>query len=147
MFFKSFFDPHIAQFSYLVGCQKTGEAIIIDPLRALDDYIQAAEDEGLVITAATETHIHADYASGLQESGRRLGAKLYVSDLGGDDWRYQNLPEGSVLLQDGDIISVGKVKLEVLHTPGHTPESVSFVLTDIGGGSDIPMGVDRKSVV
>ncbi|HRA70493.1 MAG TPA: MBL fold metallo-hydrolase, partial [Trichococcus flocculiformis] len=141
MFFKSFFDPHIAQFSYLVGCQKTGEAIIIDPLRALDDYIQAAEDEGLVITAATETHIHADYASGLQESGRRLGAKLYVSDLGGDDWRYQNLPEGSVLLQDGDIISVGKVKLEVLHTPGHTPESVSFVLTDIGGGSDIPMGV------
>ena len=141
MFFKSFFDPHIAQFSYLVGCQKTGEAIIIDPLRALDDYIQAAEDEGLVITAATETHIHADYASGLQESGRRLGAKLYVSDLGGDDWRYQNLPEGSVLLQDGDIISVGKVKLEVLHTPGHTPESVSFLLAAIGGGSDIPMGV------
>lgn len=45
---------------------------------------------------STETHIHADYASGLQESGRRLGAKLYVSDLGGDDWRYQNLPEGSV---------------------------------------------------
>ena len=60
MFFKSFLDPQVAQFSYLVGCQKTGEAIIIDPLRKLDDYILAAEDEGLVITAATETHIHAD---------------------------------------------------------------------------------------
>ena len=141
MFFKSFFDPKVAQFSYLVGCQKTGEAIIIDPLRKLDDYILAAEDEGLVITAATETHIHADYASGLRETERRLGAKLYVSDMGGDDWRYRDLPEGSVLLQDRDIISVGKVKLEVLHTPGHTPESVSFLLTDIGGGSDIPMGL------
>ena len=141
MFFKSFFDPQVAQFSYLVGCQKTGEAIIIDPLRKLDDYILAAEDEGLVIAAATETHIHADYASGLRETERRLGAKLYVSDMGGDYWRYQDLPEGSVLLQDGDIISVGKVKLEVLHTPGHTPESVSFLLTDIGGGSDIPMGL------
>ncbi|MFY9902144.1 MAG: rhodanese-like domain-containing protein [Trichococcus sp.] len=141
MFFKSFFDPQVAQFSYLVGCQKTGEAIIIDPLRKLDDYILAAEDEGLVITAATETHIHADYASGLRETERRLGAKLYVSDMGGDDWHYQDLPEDSVLLQDGDIISVGKVKLEVLHTPGHTPESVSFLLTDIGGGSDIPMGL------
>lgn len=141
MFFKSFFDPQLAQFSYLVGCQKMREAILIDPLRALDDYILAAEEEGLVITAATETHIHADYASGLRETGRRLGATLYVSDMGGEDWRYQDLPEGSVLLQDGDILSVGKVKLEVLHTPGHTPESLSFLLTDIGGGSDIPMGL------
>lgn len=141
MFFKSFFDPQLAQFCYMVGCQKTGEAILIDPLRRLDDYIKAAEEEGLIITAATETHIHADYASGLRETGRRLGATLYVSDMGGEDWHYLDLPEGSVLLQNGDIISVGKVKLEVLHTPGHTPESLSFLLTDIGGGSDIPMGI------
>ncbi|MCC5890649.1 MAG: MBL fold metallo-hydrolase, partial [Alkalibacterium sp.] len=141
MYFKSFFDKPLAQMAYLVGCQQTGEAIIIDPLRELDEYIKAAEDEGLRITHAAETHIHADFASGLRDVHRKLGAKLYVSDLGGDDWKYQNMPDDTVYLTEGDTIEVGNVTLDVIFTPGHTPESISFLLTDKGGGSSVPMGI------
>ncbi|GAB2484240.1 persulfide dioxygenase-sulfurtransferase CstB [Alkalibacterium psychrotolerans] len=141
MYFKSFFDKPLAQMAYLVGCQQTGEAIIIDPLRELDEHVKAAEDEGLKITHAAETHIHADFASGLRDVHRKLGAKLYVSDMGGDDWKYENMPDDTVYLKEGDTIEVGKVMLEVLFTPGHTPESLSFMLTDKGGGSSVPMGL------
>lgn len=141
MYFKAFFDKPLAQMAYLVGCQQTGEAIIIDPLRALDDYVKAAENEGLKITHAAETHIHADFASGLRDVHRKLGARLYVSDMGGEDWKYQNMPDETVYLTEGDTIEVGKVKLDVIFTPGHTPESISFLLTDKGGGSSVPMGL------
>ncbi|MER2063687.1 MAG: MBL fold metallo-hydrolase [Alkalibacterium sp.] len=141
MYFKSFFDEQLAQMAYLVGCQQTGEAIIIDPLRDLEDYIKTAESEGLTITKAAETHIHADFASGLRDVYRKLGATLYVSDMGGEDWKYQNMPENTALLKEGDTIEIGNITLDVMHTPGHTPESLSFVLTDKGGGSSVPMGI------
>lgn len=141
MYFKSFFDKPLAQMAYLVGCQQTGEAIIIDPLRELDNYVKAAEDEGLKITHAAETHIHADFASGLRDANRKLGAKLYVSDMGGEDWQYENMPDDTVYLKEGDTIEVGNITLDVLYTPGHTPESLSFLLTDKGGGSSLPMGL------
>ncbi len=137
MYFKSFFNGPLAQMSYIVGCQKTGEAIIIDPLRDLTPYIEAAESENLAIKYVTETHIHADFASGLREAVNRLGAKAYVSGLGGEDWQYEDVE--AERLVEGDVIKVGNVKLEVLHTPGHTPESISFLLTD--NQSDIPMGL------
>ena len=137
MYFKSFFNGPLAQMSYIVGCQKTGEAIIIDPLRDLTPYIEAAESENLAIKYVTETHIHADFASGLREAVNRLGAKAYVSGLGGEDWQYKDVE--AERLVEGDVIKVGNVKLEVLHTPGHTPESISFLLTD--NQSDIPMGL------
>lgn len=141
MFFKQIYDQKLAQTSYLVGCQKTNEAIIIDPKRVLDDYEEIAKAEGLKITQATETHIHADFASGLRDAGRRFGATLYVSDEGDENWKYQNMPENTVFLKDGDSIHVGHVELKVIHTPGHTPESISFLLTDHGGGSEEPMGI------
>lgn len=137
MYFKSFFNQPLAQMSYLVGCQRTGEAIIIDPLRDLTPYIETAESENLAIKYVTETHIHADFASGLRETVSRLGAKAYVSGLGGDDWQYKEVE--AERLSEGDVIEVGNVKLKVIHTPGHTPESISFLLTD--NQSDIPMGL------
>lgn len=137
MYFKSFFNKPLAQMSYLVGCQKTGEAIIIDPLRDITPYIEAAEQENLEIKYVTETHIHADFASGLREVVNRLGAKAYVSGLGGDDWQYKEVE--AERLNEDDIIKVGNVQLKVMHTPGHTPESISFLLTD--NQSDIPMGL------
>ncbi|ULG72045.1 MBL fold metallo-hydrolase [Macrococcus brunensis] len=137
MYFKSFFNGPLAQMSYMVGCQKTGEAIIIDPLRDLTPYIETAESENLEIKYVTETHIHADFASGLREAVNRLGAKAYVSGLGGEDWQYKAVD--AERLAEGDVIKVGNVKLEVIHTPGHTPESISFLLTD--NQSDIPMGL------
>ncbi|TDM12727.1 MBL fold metallo-hydrolase [Macrococcus lamae] len=139
MYFKSFFNQPLAQMSYLVGCQKTGEAILIDPLRDLTPYIEAAEKENLSINYVTETHIHADFASGLREAAVILNAQAFVSGHGGDDWKYKQLPDQAVTLTDGYVIKIGNVKLEVIHTPGHTPESISFLLTD--HHSKAPMGL------
>ncbi len=141
MFFKQFFDKKLAQTSYMVACQQTKEAIIIDPKRVVDEYEDVAEAEGFNITQVTETHIHADFASGLRDAAKRFNATAYVSDEGDETWKYEDMPEGTIFLKDGDIINVGHVELKVLHTPGHTPESISFVLTDRGGGSNEPMGV------
>jgi hydroxyacylglutathione hydrolase len=142
MLLKYFYDKSLAHASYMVGCQRTGEAIVIDPSRSVDQYIEAAAEEGLRITGSAETHIHADFVSGSRELADRVGAKLYLSDEGPADWKYQFADKhSSRLLKDGDVIQVGKIKLEVMHTPGHTPEHISLVLTDEGGGADVPMGI------
>ena len=142
MFLKYFYDKALAQASYMVGCQKSGEAIVIDPSRSVDQYLEAAKVEGLRIVGAAETHIHADFVSGSREVADRVGAKLYLSDEGQSDWKYQFANQHvSQLLKDGDVFHVGNIRLEVLHTPGHTPESISIVLTDEGGGANAPMGI------
>jgi len=144
MFFKQIFDEQLAQYAYLIGCQQTGEAIIIDPERDIDRYIDIAEHENLNIVAAADTHIHADYLTGLREFAER-GIKVYVSDEGGDDWRYEWLLNNKKnytfeLLKDGERFSIGNINFDVLHTPGHTPEHISFMLTD-GAASEDPMGI------
>ncbi|MBH0230434.1 MBL fold metallo-hydrolase [Halobacillus yeomjeoni] len=143
MFFKSFFDENLAQMSYMVGCQRTGEALVIDPARDLSPYFETAEKEGFTITKAAETHIHADFLSGAREIAHQADdVKLYLSAEGDEDWKYQYLDEvNHELVKDKDRFYVGNVRLDVMHTPGHTPESVSFLLTDEGGGSEVPMGV------
>ena len=141
MFFKQFYDNHLSQASYLVGCQRTGEAMIIDPVRDLTKYMEVADSEGFKITQAAETHIHADFASGIRDVQERLNANIYVSGEGDDQFSYKNMPEHTNFVKNQDIIQVGNIKLEVLHTPGHTPESISFLLTDEGGGSSVPMGL------
>ncbi|MEW4309492.1 MBL fold metallo-hydrolase [Rossellomorea marisflavi] len=142
MYFKSFFDEKLAHMSYLIGCQKTGEALVIDPARDVAPYHVTAKKEGLTISAAAETHIHADYLSGIRELAGSGGVKLYVSDEGDQEWKYQYLNDYEhELLKDGSAFYIGNVKFDVLHTPGHTPESLSFLLTDEGGGADEPMGI------
>lgn len=140
MLLKYFFDSPLAQASWLVGCQRTGEALIVDPRRDVEAYLEAARAHGLKVTAVAETHIHADFVSGARELASRTGARLYFSDCGPAEWKYR-YPEPFVPVVDGDVIRVGRVKLEVLHTPGHTPESISLLLTDEGGGADSPMGI------
>ncbi|MBG9211577.1 persulfide dioxygenase-sulfurtransferase CstB [Mammaliicoccus sciuri] len=141
MFFKQFYDNHLSQASYLVACQRTGEAIVIDPVRDLTKYMEVADSEGFKITQAAETHIHADFASGIRDVAERLNANIYVSGEGDNQLSYKNMPEQTNFVKNQDIIQVGNIKLEVLHTPGHTPESISFLLTDEGGGSSVPMGL------
>jgi len=142
MFLKYFYDKSLAHASYMVGCQRSGEAIVIDPGRDVDQYLETAAAEGLRIVGSAETHIHADFVSGSRELADRVGAKLYLSDEGPADWKYQFAAQhDSQLVKNGDVISIGKVKLEVLHTPGHTPEHISFLLTDEGGGANVPMGI------
>jgi hydroxyacylglutathione hydrolase len=141
MLIKRFYDDKLAQASYLVGCAATGEALVVDPNRDVEQFVEAAEREGMRITHITETHIHADFVSGARELAERTGGALYLSGEGGDQWQYDFADEANaVLLKDGDRFKVGNVQIDVLHTPGHTPEHLSFVVTDTAG-ADQPMGV------
>lgn len=127
MFFQHIYDKSLAQGSYLIGCQKTGESIVIDAKRDVDTYIDIAQQNGLRITHIAETHIHADFLAGSRELAALTGATMYLSDEGGADWAYEFDHVG---LKDGDVITVGNLTLTVMHTPGHTPESISFLLVD-----------------
>lgn len=127
MFFQHVFDKSLAQNSYVIGCQATGEAIVIDAQRDIDVYLKIAKQNKLRITHITETHIHADFLCGSRELAAVTGASMYLSDEGGPDWQYEFPHIG---LKDGDVIKVGNLTLKVIHTPGHTPESISFILTD-----------------
>ena len=136
MYLKQIANHDLAQYAYLVGCQKTGEALLIDPLRDIGPYLEIAQSEDLRITAVAETHIHADFVSGTFEFSRLdPSASLYLSAEGGDFWRSEwalGLPSYRPLRQ-GNSFKVGNLLVEVLHTPGHTPEHLSFLLTDQGG--------------
>lgn len=140
MILKRFYEERLAQASFLLGCPACGEAIVIDPNRDVERYINAARAEGLRITTVTETHIHADFVSGSRELARRTGAALAVSAEGGADWQYgfANIP-GATFLHDGDVIRAGTVRLTVRHTPGHTPEHLTFLLTDEAAAAE-PVG-------
>ncbi|MBY0542659.1 MAG: MBL fold metallo-hydrolase [Sphingobacteriaceae bacterium] len=127
MFFQHVFDKSLAQGSYFIGCQATGEAIVIDAQRDTDVYLEIAKTNNLRITHIAETHIHADFLCGSRELAAVTGAKMYLSDEGGPDWQYEFSHVG---VKNGSIIKVGNLTLEVMHTPGHTPESISFLLTD-----------------
>jgi hydroxyacylglutathione hydrolase len=148
MFMRMIYDEKLAQAAYLIGCQKTGEAVVIDPERDIDRYIDLAEANGLRIVAAAETHIHADFVSGSRELAERVGAKVYVSDEGDADWKYQWLDKkvggGSYdhqLLKDGDSFHIGNIELKAMHTPGHTPEHIVFLIIDHGSGVNEPIGM------
>lgn len=141
MLFRRFYEDSLAQASYLIGCQATGEAVVIDANRDADLYLRAAAEEGVRITHVTETHIHADYLSGSRELASRVGAQLLLSAHGGDDWSYRFAEQdGAELLEDGAVIAVGNIILEVMHTPGHTPEHISFLVTD-GATTNEPLGL------
>ena len=144
MYFNQVFEPKLAQNSYLIGCQETGEAIVIDPMRDIERYLEIAFKESLKITAVAETHIHADYLSGLREFAERFGTNVLVSDEGTEEWKYDwvmNSKYNYRLLKSNDYFQIGNVKFEVLHTPGHTPEHISFIVSDLIGGKGNPMGV------
>ena len=142
MLLKYFCDTALAHASYMVGCQKTGEAIVIDAGRDIEQYLAAAKKESMKIVGVADTHIHADYVSGAREIADRIGAKLFLSDEGPAEWKFEYAKDyDHQLLKEGDTFAVGNVEFKVMFTPGHTPESVSFILTDKGGGADKPMGI------
>lgn len=141
MIVQRFFDPKLAQTSYLIGCGRSGVGIVIDPHRDVEMYLRAARMEGVRIAHVTETHIHADFVSGSRALARRTGATLHLSDEGGPDWRYGYAASAEArLLHHGDRIEVGNVVLEAVHTPGHTPEHLSFLVTDTAA-ADKPIAI------
>jgi hydroxyacylglutathione hydrolase len=142
--FRQIADPALAQYTYLVGCQRTGEALLIDPERDIDRYDAIAAEEGLRIAVVTETHIHADFLSGAREYAERPDVRIVLSGAGTPDWQYGWTGASTApvtIVRDGDRFHVGLIEIEVRHTPGHTPEHIVFVVIDRGGGADIPIGV------
>ena len=127
MLLKQIYDEDLAQASYFIGCQATGEAAVVDPRRDIQAYLDEAERRNMRIVAVTETHIHADYLSGSRELAHATGATLYLSDEGDQNWKYGF---SGVKLYDGSEIRIGNIALQAVHTPGHTPEHLSFLVTD-----------------
>ncbi|WP_313814859.1 MBL fold metallo-hydrolase [Glutamicibacter sp.] len=127
MLLERLYDEDLAQASYFIGCQAKGEAIVVDARRDIEDYLALAAKHGMRITAVTETHIHADYLSGTRELAAATGAAVYVSGEGTEDWQYGFEAER---LMDRDAIKLGNITVTARHTPGHTPEHLSFLITD-----------------
>jgi hydroxyacylglutathione hydrolase len=136
LIFKTIQTPGIAELSYLLGDDDEGVAAIFDPRPDVDVYIEMARDEKLSITHIFETHIHADLVSGSRELCTRLdGAKIYVSDEGGASYGFAH-----ERIKDGDHFTFGEVLVTARHTPGHTPEHMSYVLAEVDH-PDTPWGV------
>ncbi|WP_209374147.1 MBL fold metallo-hydrolase [Brevibacterium renqingii] len=134
MLLERIYDEDLAQASYFIGCQANGTALVVDPRRDVGVYLDLAAKNDMTITAVTETHVHADYLSGTRELAAATDAQIYVSGEGGDEWQYAF--EGT-RLRDGDEFSLGNIVITAMHTPGHTPEHLSYLVTD-GAFADQP---------
>jgi hydroxyacylglutathione hydrolase len=118
--FERFFDEGLAQASFFVGCDRTKQAVVIDPRRDVSVYLAAARQRGATIVAAIETHVHADFVSGASELAR-TGARVYAGP-GAD------LAFGHHEVRDGELLAIGDVTLGFLHTPGHTFEHIAILV-------------------
>jgi hydroxyacylglutathione hydrolase len=131
LYLHRFHDDTVAQTSYLIGCESTGLAIVVDPNRDTEQYLRAAERRHLTIAFVAETHIHADFVSGARDLARQSGGTLVLSGEGGADWQYAfAAADGARVVHDGDRVDVGEIRVDVRHTPGHTPEHICFIVTD-----------------
>jgi hydroxyacylglutathione hydrolase len=121
MYFKQFYLACLAHASYLIGSD--GEAVVVDPQRDVDQYIEEAARQNLTIKHVIETHLHADFVSGHRELAKRTGAKIYFGSQA--QARFEHVP-----VKEGDEVRLGNVKLRFLETPGHTPESICILVFD-----------------
>lgn len=128
---KTFYAPGVSHFSYMI--QSAGKAVVIDPQRDIESYLQTAGEWQVPITHILVTHTHADFAGGQVRLSQETGAPIIMGHKARVEFSVQAVKEG-------DSIEIGAVELKVLETPGHTPEHISFLLTD-GDASDTPLGV------
>jgi hydroxyacylglutathione hydrolase len=135
--FERIDDPGLAQYSYIVGCERAGDVAVVDPRRDIDVYLDFVIARGLRVRHVLETHIHADFASGARELATRTGARLSLSAFDSDETYQVRYPHA--VLRDRETIAIGNVRLQALHTPGHTPEHLSFLVFDRGRSPDHPM--------
>ncbi|MGH8638047.1 MAG: rhodanese-like domain-containing protein [Burkholderiales bacterium] len=125
--FRRFFDEGLAQSSYLLACDRTRQAVVVDPRRDIDEYVAAAEAEALTITHAIETHIHADFVSGARELAS-LGARVISGPAA--DLAYTT--DRDLAVVHNQHLAIGDLELTFLHTPGHTPEHISILARQPG---------------
>ena len=137
MFFERNEDKGLAQYSYVIACERAGVAAVVDPRRDIDVYVDLAKARGFRITHVLETHIHADFASGACELAAATGAELAVSAY--DRGELYETQFAHRPLADGESIVLGRVRLQALHTPGHTPEHLSFLVFDGARSATQPM--------
>lgn len=121
MFFKQFHLESLGHASYLVGDDGSGRALVLDPRRDVEVYLEAARSAGLRISYALDTHGHNDYLSGLTELRERTDLEVLAFEGGGYGYQHTSV-------RDGDRVSLGDVTVQVLHTPGHTPEHISLLV-------------------
>jgi len=133
MIFTQYYLDCLSQASYLIGDETTGRAVVVDPRRDIDEYVRDATAAGLTIELVIETHFHADFLSGHLELAAATGAAIGFSSLANTEFPSQPLA-------DGERIELGEVVLEIRHTPGHTPESISVVVWE-HDGDEAPYGV------
>ncbi|MGW4381019.1 MBL fold metallo-hydrolase [Kitasatospora sp. NPDC004531] len=131
--FVQFYLDCLSHASYLVGDRTTGRAVVVDPQRDIQEYLATAEQHGLTVERVIETHIHADFLSGHLELAERTGARISYGSVAALDFDTDPLA-------DGERLSLGKVDLEILHTPGHTPESICVVVREQADDA-VPYGV------
>jgi hydroxyacylglutathione hydrolase len=146
MYFRQIFDERLAQYAYIVGCQQKKEALVIDPERDIDRYVRLARADGLEIVAVAETHIHADFLSGVREFAERYGTHAYLPGHTPPDWEYHWIRDPKLdgritRLMHSDTFTIGNIEVKAVHNPGHTPEHTSYLITDRGAGADEPMGL------
>ncbi len=134
---KQFEVPGLAQYSYMISSE--GEAVVIDAMRDFDRYTAYAAEHNLKITQITETHIHADFAAGSVGLAEATGARMSLSSYDEGELYQYAMPHRR--LEDGDSIKVGRLRLEALHTPGHTPEHLSFLLFDVERSATEPLAL------
>jgi hydroxyacylglutathione hydrolase len=137
MLFERLEDPGLAQYSYAVACEGAGQVAIVDPRRDVDVYLAFAAARDWRITHVLETHIHADFASGARELAERAGAELCLSAYDAGELYDVKFPHRE--LRDGDEIAVGRTRLRALHTPGHTPEHLAYLVFDGARSANVPM--------
>jgi hydroxyacylglutathione hydrolase len=130
MLFEQIVSEGLAHYSYILGDPASGECLVVDPRRDVEIYLEIARANQMRIANILETHIHADYVSGARELAARTGAPLSISAYGVVGFEHTKL-------EDGDLIPLGTMQLEVLHTPGHTPEHICFLVSG-GAGSEAP---------
>jgi glyoxylase-like metal-dependent hydrolase (beta-lactamase superfamily II)/rhodanese-related sulfurtransferase len=123
MYFKQIMVPGMGCYSYVIGCPAAKEMVVVDPKRDVRDYLDISREEGMRITHIFNTHLHADHISGDQELRSQTGAEIHIHGSANVD--YPHTP-----LKEGDVFTFGSARMEVIHTPGHTPNSVSFLVTD-----------------
>ncbi|MBL8774313.1 MAG: MBL fold metallo-hydrolase [Acidimicrobiales bacterium] len=133
MHFTQYYLDCLSQASYLIGDQTTGRAVVVDPRRDIQEYLDDAEAAGLVIELIIETHFHADFLSGHLELAEATGAAIGFGEVAQADFPIRRLG-------DGERISLGEVTLEIRATPGHTPESISVVVYE-RPADEVPYGV------
>ena len=132
-------DTGLSQYSYIVGCPGAGSRAVVDPRRDVDVYTDFAAREGLEIRYVLETHIHADFASGARELAARTGAEIALSSCDAGEKYETAFPHRE--LADGDTITIGAVRIQAVHTPGHTPEHMAYLLFDGNRSNTVPMAM------